>query len=83
MQMMVEKELMDFEDAKKSIGLKLEPDNSEEYSPRFEIRERTMGLANPKIIPLSKKNLTEIMIGIFSMKELKEIEKMKRERKGN
>lgn len=83
MQMMVEKEVMDLEEAKKAIGMKIEPEKEEEYIPRFEIRERTMGLADPKIIPLTKENLMEIMIGIFSMKELKEIEKMKRERKGN
>ena len=52
-----------------------------DYVPRFEIRERTLGLADPKIIPLNKENLSKIMIGLFSLKEIKELEKMKRESK--
>ena len=78
MQMMIEKKLYNIEEAKKSIGLKLEPE--EEYTPEFEIRERTTGLADPVVLPLTKDNLKQLMIGLFSLKEIKEIEKEKRER---
>ena len=83
MQMMVEKQLMNVEEAKNSIGMKIEPEKTEKYSTRFEIREKTKGLADPKIIPLSKETLKEIMIGLFSLKEIKEIEKEKRARRGS
>ena len=51
-------------------------------SSKFEIREKTFGmcgLKEPKIIELNKGNLKKIMIGLFSLKELKDIVKEKKE----
>ena len=61
---------------KMTYGLVPEED---QFSSSFEIREKTFGLANPKIIPANKENLGRIMLGIFSLKEIKELEKKKKE----
>lgn len=54
-------------------------EEEDDYVPRFEIRERTLGLADPKIIPATKENLARIMIGLLTLDEIKEIEKRKEE----
>lgn len=64
------------EKGKVSYGLVPEEDQP---SSSFEIREKTFGLANPKIIPATKENLGKIMLGIFSLDEIKELENQKEE----